>query len=146
MAEGIWAEKPEPVWVPRGYSSMSQIKEDDVQMIILDDLDAFHEKIKGKITQLNECLGEYESHRWCGHCIADAKCAQITMHVNELKEKAENWDRRIRLNLDSAVVALKKLEAIKTWLTKAKAQGYISISQGEKLDDILEVEAECQTE
>ncbi len=33
---------------------------------------------------------------------------------------------------------LEKLEAVRTWLTKAKAQGHISISQGDKLDEILE--------
>ena len=33
-----------------------------------------------------------------------------------------------------------KLEAVKTWLTKAKAQGHISISQGEALDEILGAE------
>ncbi len=33
-----------------------------------------------------------------------------------------------------------KIKAVRTWLTKAKAQGYISISQGEKLGEILEVE------
>lgn len=29
-------EKPETVWVPRGYYSKSKIKEDDVQMIIIE--------------------------------------------------------------------------------------------------------------
>ncbi len=55
-------------------------------------MDAWLENLKGKITQLNECLGEYESHEWCDHCIIDAKCAQITMHVTELKENAKKWE------------------------------------------------------
>ncbi len=50
------------------------------------------ENLKAKITQLNECLGEYESKEWCDHCIIDSKCAQITLHVQELKKKAEKWD------------------------------------------------------
>jgi len=53
------------------------------------ELDVFLEKLKGKITQIHECLGEYESHEWCSHCIIDAKCAQITMDIIELKKKAE---------------------------------------------------------
>ena len=53
----IWKEKPEPVWIPRGYSSKSKIKEDDVQMIILDDLDAWLEKLRGEHTLLTEHSG-----------------------------------------------------------------------------------------
>lgn len=36
--------------------------------------------------------------------------------------------------------AREKLEAIKTWLKNAKAQGCISISDGMKLDEILGAE------
>ncbi len=50
----IWNEKPKPVWVPRGYSSTFWIKEDDVQMIILDDLDAWLEKLKAEFDRLNK--------------------------------------------------------------------------------------------
>ena len=54
------------------------------------EMDLFHEKLKGKITQLNECLGEYETQEWCEHCIIDAKCAQITLHVKDLEKKIED--------------------------------------------------------
>lgn len=50
----LWDKKPEPVWVPRGYFSESKIKEDDVQMIILDDLDAWLEKLKAEVDRLNK--------------------------------------------------------------------------------------------
>ena len=39
-----------------------------------------------KIEQIHECIGDYESKEWCGHCLVDAKCAQITMVSNEIKE------------------------------------------------------------
>lgn len=50
--EGIWGEKPEPVWVPRGYYSKSKVKEDDVQMIILDEGDAWLEKLRAHIDEM----------------------------------------------------------------------------------------------
>ena len=88
----IWNEKPDYVWVPRGYSSRVKIKDDDIQMLNLEETEAWLENLKAKITQLNECLGEYESKEWCDHCIIDSKCAQITLHVQELKAKAEKLD------------------------------------------------------
>ena len=113
----IWDEKPEPVWVPRGYYSESKIKEDDVQALLLEDVGTWLENLKAKITQLNECLGEYESKEWCDHCIIDSKCAQITLHVQELKEKAKKYDainwNAIRATLDEKIEAEEKLEAIK---------------------------------
>ena len=51
---------------------------------------------------------------------------------------------KIKAELDAFTLdvdkELEKIEAVRTWLTKAKAQGYISISRGEKLDEILGVE------
>ena len=76
------------------------------------------ENLKAKITQLNECLGEYESKEWCDHCIIDSKCAQITLHVQELKEKAKKWDRLdqpAKYNLTKYMECSDKLEAVKTW-------------------------------
>ncbi len=55
----------------------------------LDELNRWLDNLKGKITQLHECLGEYESKEWCDHCIVDSKCVQITMRIIELKKKAE---------------------------------------------------------
>lgn len=65
----------------------------------------------------------------------------------ELKEKAEKSDEYYRdmrefqernSNQAHQIRDLKKkLKAVKAWLTYAKAQGYISISQGERLDEIL---------
>ena len=75
----IWDELPEPL--PVGWAETLYYSKPD--------MDTFHEKLKAKITQLHECLGEYESKEWCGHCIVDSKCAQITMHIIELKKKAE---------------------------------------------------------
>ncbi len=37
-----------------------------------------------------------------------------------------------------------KLKAVKTWFTQAKAQGHISISQGEQLDEILGAEGHSE--
>jgi len=74
----IWEEEPEF----SGYG-VNEVEK------YLNEVDAFHEKLKAKITQLHECLGEYQSKEWCGHCIVDSKCAQITMHIIELKKKAE---------------------------------------------------------
>lgn len=51
--DDIWDKKPEPVWVPRGYSSTSKIKEDDVQMIILEDETAWLEKLQEEYDELN---------------------------------------------------------------------------------------------
>ncbi len=120
----IWKEKPDYVWVPRGYSSRVKIKDDDIQMLNLEETDAWLENLKGKITQLNECLGEYESHEWCSHCIIDAKCAQITLHVQELKEntrKADLWDQYAIYDNDNEpeilvkdlIIAYERLEAVK---------------------------------
>ncbi len=53
--------------------------------------DTWVQNLMAKITQLHECLGEYESKEWCGHCILESKCAQITLHAQELKERAEKW-------------------------------------------------------
>ncbi len=58
------------------------------------------------------------------------KAELVDILENEITRRQE--DTRLVLKLE------KCLEAVKTWLTYAKAQGYISISQGEKLDDILE--------
>ncbi len=82
------------------------------------DMDAFHEKLKAKITQLNECLGEYESKEWCDHCIIDSKCAQITLHVQELKEKAKKYDainwNAIRATVNEKIEAEEKIDAVET--------------------------------
>lgn len=115
----IWDEKPDYVWVPRGYSSRVKIKDDDIQMLNLEETDAWLENLKAKITQLNECLGEYESKEWCSHCIIDSKCAQITLYVQELKEKAE------------------KLRAIRKLLGR-QPHNDISITFKDKLKEILE--------
>ncbi len=76
------------------------------------------ENLKAKITQLHECLGEYHSKQWCSHCIVDSKCAQITLYVQELKEKAKKYDainwNAIRATLDEKIEAEEKLEAVKT--------------------------------
>jgi len=82
MSSDLWAEKPEPL--PVGWAEILYYSKPD--------MDAFHEKLKEKITQLHECLGEYESKEWCGHCIVDSKCAQITMHIIELKKKGDVLD------------------------------------------------------
>ena len=75
----------------------------------------------------------------------------------KLTEKAEKWDKVIEyleitgtfLECDESIVmdVLKKgterrlkLEAVKTWFTKAKAEGRISMSTGFTLDKILEGE------
>ncbi len=106
-------------------------------------LEEWLDNLRAKITQLNECLGEYESHEWCSHCIIEAKCAQITMYVNELKEKAEklgdisaypeikfghmtvlDFLDLVELQADTyttrALTAEKKLRAVKTYLEEMR--------------------------
>ncbi len=41
----IWDEKPHYVWVPRGYFSKVRIKDDDIQMLKLEEMDAWLEKL-----------------------------------------------------------------------------------------------------
>ena len=84
MSSDPWAEKPNAVHGELDGSIDYWIREVE--------LDIFLEKLKGKITQLHECLGEYESKEWCGHCIVGSKCAQITMHIIELKKKGDVLD------------------------------------------------------
>ncbi len=47
------------------------------------------DRLQSAITQINECIGGYESKEWCGHCVVDGKCAQITLAVLEIREKLE---------------------------------------------------------
>ena len=123
------------------------------------------ENLKAKITQLNECLGEYESKEWCDHCIIDSKCAQITLHVQELKEKAEKWDefcKCLKWHPGTPISPIllqfhalnegnqdkrKKLEAIKTlflplpeWIEWEEGPMSIEASKMLKLKKILEAE------
>ena len=90
-----WDEKPEPVWVPRGYSSKSKIKEDDIPMLILEEMDAFYEKLKEHIdwlrsyvdaTQLivNQFAFHDDIYWWKG------------MNLNEMQEKAERYNKFLR--------------------------------------------------
>jgi len=102
----IWDELPEPLpvgWAETLYYSKT-------------DMDAFHEKLKGKITQLHECLGEYQSKEWCGHCIVNSKCAQITMHIIELKKKAET----LTFLFGEKGVRTENLMKIQAWREKAE--------------------------
>ena len=71
------------------------------------------ENLKAKITQLHECLGEYHSEQWCDHCIIDSKCAQITLYVQELKEKAEKYDELKKTDNKIIYDLSHKLEAVK---------------------------------
>jgi len=102
----IWDELPEPL--PVGWAETLYYSKPD--------MDAFHEKLKGKITQLHECLGEYESKEWCGHCIVDSKCAQITMHIIELKKKAET----LTFLFGEKGVKTENLMKIQMWREKAE--------------------------
>ncbi len=169
----IWAEKPgfdivSLLWDDKTADSAAKVYNADL-------MDAFHEKLKAKITQIHECLGEYESKEWCGHCIVDSKCAQITMHIIELKkkadtltflfgkkgvktenlmkiqmwrEKAERWDQYAIYDNDNEpkilvkdlITAYEKLEAVKTWLIKAKAEGRVSMNIGFSLGLVLGIE------
>ncbi|MCK4698642.1 MAG: hypothetical protein KAT53_10140 [Dehalococcoidia bacterium] len=106
MSSDPWAEKPEAL--PVGWAETLYYSKPD--------MDAFHEKLKGKITQLHECLGEYESKEWCGHCIADAKCAQITMHIIELKKKGDVLD----FLFGEKGVRTENLMKIQIWREKAE--------------------------
>ncbi len=84
------------------------------------------ENLKAKITQLHECLGEYHSKQWCDHCIIDSKCAQITLYVQELKDKADRYDMiqegvplvhhlTFEQFVNEFQVLTEKLEAVKTF-------------------------------
>jgi len=42
---GIWNKKPHYVWVPRGYYSKVRIKDDDIQMLILEETDIWLKKL-----------------------------------------------------------------------------------------------------
>lgn len=47
----IQDEKPQPVWVPRNYYSDVKIKDDDVQMFISEDMNAWLEKLEDTISR-----------------------------------------------------------------------------------------------
>ena len=86
----IWTEKPDPGDHKYWSDVLFESEFYHIQFLIDDKL--WLDKLNAKITQLNECLGEYESKEWCDHCIIDSKCAQITLYVQELKKKAEPLD------------------------------------------------------
>ena len=44
-----WDKKPHYVWVPRGYYSDVKIKEDDVQMFLLEEMNPWLEKLQEEI-------------------------------------------------------------------------------------------------
>lgn len=108
----VWDEKPEPVWVPRGYSSKSKIKEDDIPMLILEEMDAFYEKLKEHIdwqqsyidaNQLivNQFAFHDEIYWWKG------------MNLNEMQEQLEAARERVRnglLQADAPLWFLRSLQ------------------------------------
>ncbi len=94
---------------------------------------SYLEKLKGKITQLHECLGEYETHEWCGHCIVDSKCAQITMHVIELKKKADILD----FLFGEKGVRTENLMKLQIWREKAELWDQYAIYDNDKEEEIL---------
>ena len=137
----IWDEKPEPVWVPRGYYSESKIKDDDVQMLIVDDMDAWLGKGRDYIGNLYNDIAELK-----------AKVDDLDKENEELTEKAEKWDEFCKclnwLNDPPIEIPLrqfhalnignqdkrKKLEAVKTWY------GFLKDLWLPELKQILEVE------
>lgn len=123
MSSDSWAEKPEAL--PVGWAETLYYSKPD--------MDAFHEKLKGKITQLHECLGEYESKEWCGHCIADAKCAQITMHIIELKKKGDVLD----FLFGEKAIRTENLMKIQIWREKAEKWDQYAIYDNDKEEEIL---------
>lgn len=118
----IWEEEPEF----SGYG-VNEVEK------YLNEVDAFHEKLKGKITQLHECLGEYQSKEWCGHCIVDSKCAQITMHIIELKKKAET----LTFLFGEKGVKTENLMKIQVWREKAEKWDQYAIYDNDKEEEIL---------
>jgi len=80
------------------------------------EIKAMGDRLNSAITQIHECLGEYESKEWCGHCIADSKCAQITMHIIELKKKADT----LTFLFGEKGVKTENLMKIQAWREKAE--------------------------
>lgn len=137
MTEDIWDIKPAICYMLDHFG-----KGQNFPYYNAKDMDAWLDNLKAKITQLNECLGEFESHEWCSHCIIEAKCAQITMHVKELKGLIKRNEDAVR-----AVQALtervneieqeyiKKIEAIEALVANSGL-----VIRADKLKAILGIE------
>ena len=120
MMADPWDEKPEPVWVPRGYSSKSKIKEDDIQMLILEEMDAFHKKLMLYIGNLHQDIADHKEteRNWLEQEKAYMSC------IDEYKGFKIDAERMCR-----------KLKAIQTWYDSEKGYNTPGFS---KLGEILE--------
>jgi len=101
-----WAEKPEPVWVPRGYYSMSKIKEDDVQMFILEDMDAWLEELKA---HYDEAIPRLESD----YDYVENENQKLFDENQDLKRKLEavrKWHEDVEMDPDDRYRLEKILE------------------------------------
>jgi len=120
-----WDEKPELVWVPRSYYSESKIKEDDIQMILIDH--AWLEKLKEEWDAILQ------------HHITQEKGMQ--KEIDALKEKAERWDQYAIYDNDNEpkilvkdlLIAYETLEAVKTWVEKLPQYGEGGLEELEKI-------------
>lgn len=86
-----WDEKPEPVWVPRRYSSKSKIKEDDIPMLILEEMDAWLKKLKEHIEWQQSYIdaNQLVVNQFAFH---DEKYWWKGMDLDEMQRKADIFD------------------------------------------------------